>query len=71
MKELLMIVPDSSSLDKAVIIDPDEERVWLQKGDRRVEMTLEGDYFTSKADLTPFRDQVQLLAEWMRDKSNE
>jgi len=69
VKELLMLVTDLNSLDEAVIIDPDEERVWLQREGQRVEMTLEGDFFTSNADLTPFRDQVRLLATWM--KQNE
>ena len=66
MKELLMLVPDLRSLDRAVIIDPNEERVWLQNGDQRVELSLEGNFFTSKDDLTPFRDQLRLLAEWMK-----
>jgi len=61
-----MLVSDSSSLDDAVIIDPDGERVWLQKGGQRVELSLEGNFFTSEVDLTPFRDQVQLLDEWMK-----
>jgi len=66
VKELLMLVPDLRSLDRAVIIDPNEERVWLQNGDQRVELSLEGNFFTSKDDLTPFRDQLRLLAEWMK-----
>jgi len=66
VKELLMLVPDLRSLDRAVIIDPNGERVWLQNGEQRAELSLEGDFFTSKSDLTPFRDQVRLLAEWMK-----
>jgi len=66
VKELLMLVDDPHNLDKAVIIDPNEERVWLQNGDQRAELSLEGDFFTSKSDLTSFRDQIRLLAEWMK-----
>ena len=66
MKELLMLVSDLHSLDRSVIVDPNEERVWLQNGDQRVELSLEGNFFTSKDDLTPFRDQLRLLAEWMK-----
>ena len=66
MKELLMLVSDLHSLDRSVIVDPNEGRVWLQNGDQRVELSLEGNFFTSKDDLTPFRDQLRLLAEWMK-----
>jgi len=66
VKELLMLVSDLHSLDRSVIVDPNEERVWLQNGDQRVELSLEGNFFTSKDDLTPFRDQLRLLAEWMK-----
>lgn len=68
MEVLLMLVDDLKHMDKAVIISPDKERIWLQNSNQRVELSLEGNFFTSKTDLTPFRDQVRLLAEWMKRK---